>query len=488
MKFLGFSIKDFKRISVVEMEVSDKGLTVVKGKNEQGKSSLINAVEFLLRGTKVTNAHIVKEGADKTEVNGKFVDNDGTVYEISRILTPEGKMTLKVVAAGKKQNSPQSFLDSLTNTLSFDPRPFVNKTDREKVDTLLKVLKLDIKELDKKIKDVYDARRYRTTEIHRIGKPECPLDLIGFDPEGVPDIQKIYSEGEVLRAEHAQEVAKLRAEFDAKLVEIRKHNSDQENISSRKAEATQRLQTIVEDRVAAETRSAALGRRMAEIHRQIGELNHELKLINESIGTENNNMIAADERIAKGEKYIQSLAIPKPLIEEPSWEEPAFPHEAEMKFKIASVQIEVEKRERFREYQARYKEFLARKDEHQELESKIAELRQEKERVLSSVPMPIQGLEFRLDEDDLHASLWYNNAFSDNWSESQAMRISAALCVKMQPELRCIFIDRGESYDKDNLAILNDWAVENDIQAIITIVGQVEEGEDAIYIEEGVVK
>lgn len=51
----------------------------------------------------------------------------------------------------------------------------------------------------------------------------------------------------------------------------------------------------------------------------------------------------------------------------------------------------------------------------------------------------------------------------------------------MNPKLRAIAIDKGESYDKESLKSLGKWAKENDLQAFIAIVDEIPE-----ELEEGV--
>jgi hypothetical protein len=50
-----------------------------------------------------------------------------------------------------------------------------------------------------------------------------------------------------------------------------------------------------------------------------------------------------------------------------------------------------------------------------------------------------------------------------------------------------VFIDRGESFDRDGLNMLDSWAKENNIQAIITIVDDIPEELETgtFYIEDG---
>jgi len=112
---------------------------------------------------------------------------------------------------------------------------------------------------------------------------------------------------------------------------------------------------------------------------------------------------------------------------------------------------------------------------------KIEDLRNEKIRILTETDTKVNGLSIKED------GVYHNGIFSENWSDAQGLLISSQLCVAMQPSLKAIFIDKGESFDKKKLEALSRWAVDNGIQAFITIVdeykGTIEDG--VFYIIEG---
>ena len=65
--------------------------------------------------------------------------------------------------------------------------------------------------------------------------------------------------------------------------------------------------------------------------------------------------------------------------------------------------------------------------------------------------------------------------------------ISSEICLAQMPNVRAVFLDRGESFDPQSLKELGDWAVANDIQVFITIVRDIPEKLEAgtFYISEG---
>jgi len=98
---------------------------------------------------------------------------------------------------------------------------------------------------------------------------------------------------------------------------------------------------------------------------------------------------------------------------------------------------------------------------------------------LKNIPVP--GLEIKED------GIFHENIHCENWSDEQSVTISSQLCLAMNPKLQAVFIDQGETYDSKSLKALEKWAVDNNIQAFITIVDDIpdELADDVFYIVEG---
>ena len=119
--------------------------------------------------------------------------------------------------------------------------------------------------------------------------------------------------------------------------------------------------------------------------------------------------------------------------------------------------------------------------EYENFTQDIKELRDKKLEILRSIDTGVKGLEIR------EEGIYYNNFFSENWSDAESLRISAEVCLAQLPELRAVFLDRGESFDSDSLKELDKWATENDVLCITTIVDDIPDKMEAgvFYIQEG---
>lgn len=153
MKITLIEITNLKRLKAVRLVPTEKGLTVIGGRNGQGKTSVLDAIAFALGGEKYRPSSLKRDGAiAETRIhieldNGLVIDRKGknsdlTVYD----------------ETGKKQG--QRLIDSLISRLAIDLPKFLNETDREKADTLLQILGIgeQLDAIDRNIKAKYDTR------------------------------------------------------------------------------------------------------------------------------------------------------------------------------------------------------------------------------------------------------------------------------------------------------------------------------------------
>ncbi len=130
------------------------------------------------------------------------------------------------------------------------------------------------------------------------------------------------------------------------------------------------------------------------------------------------------------------------------------------------------------------KEIEVKDKEYKAITKKIDKLKKDKNEVYKNADFGVEGLEIREDE------IYFNGNSSNDWSDSEAMEVSLKLCASMNPKLRAIFYDKGESFDQESLNALHKWGIENDMQIIITRVSDTIEtsSDSCFYIEEGEIK
>ena len=146
-------IENVKRVKAVKLEPSTTGLTIVGGNNNQGKTSVLDAIAWALGGNKYKPSQAQREGST-IPPSLKITLSNGLIVERS------GKNnTLKVIdPSGNKAG--QNLLDSFVEELAINLPKFMEQTSKEKAKTLLQIIGVgpQLAELEMQEKAKYDER------------------------------------------------------------------------------------------------------------------------------------------------------------------------------------------------------------------------------------------------------------------------------------------------------------------------------------------
>lgn len=184
MKIIEFRAERFKRLSAVE--ITPEGNTVIiSGRNGQGKSSVLDAIWLALGGGNATKDSAttvpIKEG-EKDAV----VRLDLGAMVVTRKWTTSGSTLTVEGADGRKYSSPQTLLDTLVGTISFDPLSFAKMPPMEQRSQLIDLVKLpvDLDGLSAQRKAFYDQRTFVNRELKTI---QAELAGIQLPDNDVPE-------------------------------------------------------------------------------------------------------------------------------------------------------------------------------------------------------------------------------------------------------------------------------------------------------------
>jgi DNA repair exonuclease SbcCD ATPase subunit len=111
------------------------------------------------------------------------------------------------------------------------------------------------------------------------------------------------------------------------------------------------------------------------------------------------------------------------------------------------------------------------------LTDKIKAIDNEKAAQIAAAKLPVEGLGF--DEN----GVTYNGLPFSQCSSAEALRVSVAMGIAMNPELRVMFIRDGSLLDENNMKILAEMANDNEMQIWVERVGKADPC--AIIIEDG---
>ena len=145
MRVLELQAENFKRLKAIRIR-PDGALVQITGRNEEGKSSTLDALWTLLKGRAVAGPEPIRRGAERAVLAGQLGE-DRVQWEVVRTFqyTPDSKditMSLQVTeveADGTRRRitkSPQAVLDGFLGALSFDPLAFARAKPAEQFDVL----------------------------------------------------------------------------------------------------------------------------------------------------------------------------------------------------------------------------------------------------------------------------------------------------------------------------------------------------------------
>lgn len=188
IKINSLELENVKRVKAVKLEPTKNGLTVVGGKNNQGKTSVLDAIAWALGGAKYKPSQTQREGS-LVEPQLHIELSNGMVVERM------GKNgSLKVIdSSGQKGN--QSLLDSFISQFALDLPKFMETDKNTKAKILLQIIGVgdQLSVFNKQESELYNRR----TEIGRIAdqKKKYADEMVQWD--GVPE--EIVSAAELIQ-------------------------------------------------------------------------------------------------------------------------------------------------------------------------------------------------------------------------------------------------------------------------------------------------
>lgn len=153
IKITSLELENVKRIRACTIQPSESGLTVIGGRNNQGKTSVLDAIAWALGGERYRPSQAVRDGSVipphlKIKLsNGIVVERAGKNSDL-KVTDPDGR------------RAGQQLLNSFIEQLALDLPKFMEASSKEKADTLLKIIGVGDKlfELDHREMELYNRR------------------------------------------------------------------------------------------------------------------------------------------------------------------------------------------------------------------------------------------------------------------------------------------------------------------------------------------
>lgn len=262
-------IENTKRVRAVALNPSETGLTVIGGRNNQGKTSVLDAIAWALGGDRYRPSNAAREGANFPP-KLKVTLSNGIVVQRS------GKNGALKVTDPSGQRAGQQLLNSFVEELALNLPKFMQASDKEKADTLLRIIGVgdELARLERQEQELYNKRLYTGQQQSQKAKYAAELPSV----PGVPEQE--VSASELIRRQ--QDILLRNAENQRKREKLAQLEAEQADIREQIDLLQDQLRTLSEDvetarKSAADLRDESTAQLEADIKR-IDEINQAVRV------------------------------------------------------------------------------------------------------------------------------------------------------------------------------------------------------------------
>ena len=181
LKIAKLEIENVKRVKAVKIVPTRNGLTILGGKNKQGKTSVLDAIAWALGGDRFRPSKPTRDGSvippnlSITMSNGLVVERKGKNSDL-KVTDPNG------------QKAGHQLLNSFVEELAIDLPKFMESSNKEKANILLQIIGVgqQLLLLENEESEIYNNRRAigqikdqkQKFAKEQIYHPEAPKELI----------------------------------------------------------------------------------------------------------------------------------------------------------------------------------------------------------------------------------------------------------------------------------------------------------------------
>jgi len=421
---IGLTVENVKRVQAVTLEPTANGLTVIGGRNGQGKTSVLDAIMWALGGDRFKPSSPLRDGADKLKV-ALTLDNGITVER-------KGAAGALHVSSQNGNKAGQSLLNEFVNAFALNLPKFMQATGTEKAKLLLDTfpgIGAELQRLNEEAKRLYDERHTLGVIADRKAKYAAEMPYCAEAPD------ELLSGTEM--AMRLQSALSLNARNQA----LRQNATKTEDEAKGQAYRLQSARKRVADLEHALKEALA---DMQDQEKRLNELNAAYKNATQA------TLSLLDQDLTSIRQEMEDID-------------------------AINARVRTNQNKRNAEDEARQL-----KAQYNDLTAALETVRGERMKLLGGVVMPLAGLE--IDEE---GALTLNGRQWDCMSTSEQMRVAAAICSAMKPQCGFVLMDQLEKMDTETLAEFGAWLQTRNLQVIGTRVGVGEE--NTIVIEDGLV-
>lgn len=449
----------------------------ITGDNELGKSTLLKAIGAMLTGNRDA---VLRNGEEKGFAK-MVVGNDGEEYEVELRFTkanPRGTLSIKQKTTGMRSDNV-TMLQRLFGYTDFDAVEFSRWSEtaegrRKQIEVVRALLPEKVRNridaIDSEVTTIKEKRKDVNAEI-KMYKAICaaaekqlrPGDIAGY-AEKIDITSLMEEQNENARLiEKAKTVRQARQERIAQLEQIperiKEANDNYDQAAARIKEELMCEEKEVARIIAEAQQRLSDARREAETSSKL--IKKELEYTLTQIETEKADY---ENRKSNADKWLEEYEKNNP--------------------ENLDTAEQLKKAEEHNRVHALVFDYITKKNQLDATEKiasiyddKLYELAKEREQLVTTSKLPIEGLTFTDDGLELNGIPFIAGRVSD----SQIMEVATKLIIASNPTVKVFRIARGESLGEKRLQTIIDVARKNGFQGFIE---EVKRGQDDLQIEE----
>lgn len=241
IKINKLEIENVKRVKAVSLEPTQNGLTVIGGRNGQGKTSILDSIAWALGGNKYKPSQPHREGSvlppnlQISLSNGLEIKRDGKNSDL-KVIDPSG------------QKAGQKLLDSFVEEFALNLPKFMESSSAEKARTLLQIIGVGDKlaEFEKKEQELYNERLVIGRVADQKKKFAAEMTYFQEAPKELISVSELIQEQQAILAKNAEN-ERLRGQRDSLKQRQTQLDSEIARLIEEKAKVDQQLEIAEKD-------------------------------------------------------------------------------------------------------------------------------------------------------------------------------------------------------------------------------------------------
>lgn len=429
-------IRNIKKISFLEFENSnDDRIIEIAGKNAQGKTSILNAIEMALSGRSGLIEHALKDGEDEGYV---IVETDRLKAKRRFWQDKKGntKSELSVwdkTAGGQIVQGPKTFLNDLFGKAFFRPADFIHAKPTERLETLRLALGIDFTDLDNNRTRLFGER----IEVGREKKlTEGNLRAYDHLPTSRPESREMNT---VL----------------AEIAEIEKLFNRERNEESERAREFKEYDAAKKEYEESLARDGRLKGIAISVRNEINQLKHKLEDIETQIKRNGEQLKSSLKKSEDLEKNVrQGYKVPPGQVNAM----------ATLREELKEISLVEKTNQEFSMRDKINSDLKNLSEKYRQLTKSIDGIDKKKKEILAETKFPIIGMSFG-DEDILLNKIPFYSL-----STAEKIKIAIGVNAEINNEMKIICLEEGSALDDNSLQEIRELATINDYTIIVESV------------------